>query len=89
MHLMAKNGSPDDIEIVRNEPTTLANIPALSTTAYINIADEAYFTKQILSYQSGRFLLVQTRVPKDKQDVTDTALDVLLKHFVFKQWLAR
>lgn len=85
MHLMAKNGSPDDIEIVRNEATTLGNIPALATSAYINIAGEAFYTKQILSYQSDRFLLVQTRVPKDREDVTNSKLDSLLSHFVFKQ----
>lgn len=85
MHLMAKNGSPDDIDIVRNEPTTLGSIPALATTAYINIAGEAYYTKQILSYQGDRFLLVQTRVPKGKEVVTNSKLNSLLSHFVFKK----
>lgn len=84
-HLISKNTLPDDIDILTNEQTALDNIPALTTTAYVNIEGDTYYMKQILSYQNDRFLLVQTRVPIAAQAGTNRTLNSLLEHFVFKR----
>lgn len=82
--LISKGVAPEDLEILSNEQAKLETIPALATTAYINIAGESYWTKQILSYQNNRFLLVQARAPKVDKVATNEKLENLLSHFKFK-----
>lgn len=83
-HLISKDTSPDDINILTNEQTALDSIPALATTAHVNIDGEIYYIKQILSYQNDRFLLVQTRVPIATKANTNEMIEKLLSNFSFK-----
>jgi hypothetical protein len=82
--LISSGSSPENIEILTNEEAKLDKIPALATTAYVNVAGETYWMKQVLSYQDNRFLLVQTRAPKIDKEITNQKLENLLRHFEFK-----
>ena len=83
--LISKGNAPEDIEILTNEQAKLQNIPALETTAYINVSGETYWVRQLLSYQDNRFLLVQTRAPKVDKVTTNEKLENLLGYFVLRQ----
>ncbi len=82
--LISSGTSPEDIEILANEAAKLDKISALATTAYVNVAGETYWIKQVLTYQNNRFLLVQTRVPKADKTIANQKLENLLSHFKFK-----
>lgn len=82
--LISSGSSPEDIEILANEAAKLDKISALATTAYVNVAGDTYWIKQVLTYQNNRFLLVQTRVPKADKMMTNQKLENLLSHFEFK-----
>ena len=60
------------------------NIPALATTAYVDINEKPSFVYQILSYQKEKFLLIQSQTTKANKNVLKANVDELLKQFQFK-----
>lgn len=85
INLITKGFSPESIEILSNSASKLNGIPALMTSAYVKSNEgKTYWIKQILSAQGERFLVIQTKVQKGKEQSADFALSELIKHFVFK-----
>ena len=84
MHLLTKGYSPEDIQIVSSESGKLDGISALKTAAHVKHSDgEAYWKKQVLSYQGGRFLLIQLICPLSLANEQEKALTKLLQQFTF------
>lgn len=85
IHLITKGYAPGKVDILTNSTAKLDGIPALTSTAFATNDDgEVYWIKQILSYQEGRFLLLQTRASKDKKAITENRINLLITQFRFK-----
>ncbi|TPH17060.1 hypothetical protein [Litorilituus lipolyticus] len=80
-----KNGKHyKDVEVLQSEMIKIDNIPALAATAYVKLNDQPTFVYQALSYQKGKFLLIQGQTTKNQKAKFKLQLSKLLEHFSFK-----
>ena len=85
VHLLTKGYPPEDIQIVSSEQLKLDGIPALAIKAQATLGDdEVYSIEQVLSYQQGRFLLIQARTRNGKETYSENSFKALLNEFNFK-----
>jgi hypothetical protein len=73
-----------NVDVITNEMIKLNKIPALATTANVEVKDVAYKVFQVVSYQKGRFLLVQGQTVRDKSKNLKDSVNNLLNNFEFK-----
>ena len=83
-HFLKKGKHYKNVEILKNEMIKINEIPALLTTAYVDLNEKPSFVYQVTSYQKEKFLLLQGQSPKENKTQFKNKIDELLKHFKFK-----
>ena len=85
INLITKGYSPESIGILTNGASKLDGVPALTTVASAKIENNPKnHIKQVLSYQSGRFLLIQARAQNDSKVMKEQGLAGIIDNFRFK-----
>ncbi|MGB1197748.1 MAG: hypothetical protein ACPG46_01795 [Thalassotalea sp.] len=84
-HFLKQNKHYKNIEILKNQMTKIDNIPALAATAYAELNDTPIFIKQLVSYQQGKFLLIQGQTPKQNKEKFNLSLNEIETNFSFKK----
>ncbi|RHW74894.1 hypothetical protein D1094_16600 [Colwellia sp. RSH04] len=80
-----KNGQHyKNVEILTSEMIKIDKIPALASTSYVTLNDKATFVYQVLSYQKGKFLLIQGQTPKENRVKFKEQVANLFNEFSFK-----
>lgn len=83
-HFLNNSKSYKKISIIQNKMIKLDNIPALATTAEVELNGQPSFIYQVLSYQKKRFLLIQGQVNNSEKNTFNTRFNNLLTYFKFK-----
>jgi len=83
-HFLKKGKHYKNVEVLKNEMIKINEIPALLTTAYVDLNEKPSFVYQVTSYQKEKFLLLQGQTPKENKTQFKNKIDELLKHFKFK-----
>tara|TARA_R110000737_G_scaffold33838_3_gene52111 strand:- start:4485 stop:5438 length:954 start_codon:yes stop_codon:yes gene_type:complete len=83
-HFLKKGKHHKKVEILNSKMIKIDKIPALAATAYVELNQTPTFVYQILSYQQGKFLLLQAQTPKQNKKHFKASVDKLMEHFVFK-----
>lgn len=85
VHLLTKDYSPEDIQILSSEQLKLDGIPALAIKAHATLGDDKVNSiEQVLCYQKGRFLLVHGQFEIEDEHIQKRNFRKLLTGFSFK-----
>jgi hypothetical protein len=83
-HFLNNGKHYQNVDIITNEMIKLNDIPALATTANVEVKNIPYEVFQVVSYQKGRFLLIQAQSLRNKSMNLKNNVNNLLNHFKFK-----
>jgi len=83
-HFLNNSKTHKNVDILTNEMIKLDNIPALATTADVQVNEMDAQIYQVVSYQKERFLLVQAQSSRSKSEELKKDVENILAHFKFK-----
>lgn len=83
-HFIKNSQTFSETEVIDTSAIKLDGIPAITTTAYAVKDKEPIVIYQILSYQKGKFLLIQAVAHKDNKKAFIKKVNTLTDQFVFK-----
>lgn len=83
-HFLINSQHYHHVDIMKNDMIKLDNMPALASSASVELNGVDTVVYQVVSYQKQQFLLIQAQMPREHSEKMIRQTNFLLKHFKFK-----